>query len=75
MHIPHHWAEAKVIVTSGESKVTIRRFGWSDTSESDALLHAQRRVNEAAVHWRLCVLPMAGDVGARGDSTLSGEGD
>ncbi|AMV32044.1 hypothetical protein VN12_07970 [Pirellula sp. SH-Sr6A] len=51
MHIPHHWAEAKVIVTSGESKVTIRRFGWSDTSESDALLHAQRRVHEAAVRW------------------------
>lgn len=47
MQIPEYWAEARVEGTvSGRPRV-VRRFGWSDQSETDAQQHAERRAQEA----------------------------
>ncbi len=47
MQIPAHWAEARIEGNIGGKKRVIRRFGWSDTSEEDARLVAERRAAEA----------------------------
>ena len=47
MLVPNYWAEAKLKEKIGKRSVTIKRFGWSDISEADALENAQERVREA----------------------------
>lgn len=47
MLVPHYWAEARLQKRSRQKQITLRRFGWSDLSQEDAQLHAERRVNEA----------------------------
>ena len=48
MIVPEYWSEAKErVVIDGRSR-TLKRFGWSDASEADALAHAKQRVQTAA---------------------------
>lgn len=47
MIIPHYWAEARLQHRDRKRQVTVRRFGWSDTSEAEAQAHADARVREA----------------------------
>ena len=47
MIIPHYWAEARLQHRDRKRQVTLRRFGWSDTSEVEAQAHADARVREA----------------------------
>ncbi len=47
MIIPHYWAEARLQHRDRKRQVTVRRFGWSDTSEAEAQAHADVRVREA----------------------------
>jgi len=47
MIVPEHWAEAKSRKRIHGREMTIRRFGWSDESESAARHHAEERVAEA----------------------------
>ena len=47
MIIPHYWAEARLQHRDRRRQVTVRRFGWSDTSEAEAQAHADARVREA----------------------------
>lgn len=57
MLIPRYWAQHqqrfKSSVTSDGAvkQATIKRYGWSDISRSDALAHAKSRVNEAHERW------------------------
>jgi hypothetical protein len=54
--IPRYWSEASHQERVGERRhVTVRRFGWSSTSQADADVHARARVEEA-----LAVLRAAG---------------
>lgn len=47
MIIPNYWAEARLQHRDRKRQVTVRRFGWSDTSEAEAQAHADARVREA----------------------------
>ena len=48
MIVPEFWSEAKErVVIAGKSR-TLKRFGWSDSSEREALEHARERVHDAA---------------------------
>jgi len=47
MIVPSFWAEARAQYRRKGKQITIRRFGWSDTSEEDAQHNAQARVDEA----------------------------
>lgn len=48
MIVPEFWAEEKATISHDGKQLTIKRFGWSNESESDALINAKQRVNEAA---------------------------
>lgn len=47
MIIPQFWAEGREQHKEPGRQVTVKRFGWSDTSEEDALSMAQARAQEA----------------------------
>ena len=48
MFIPRYWSEARHRERYPDNRqITIRRFGWSGTSQEEADLHARRRVEEA----------------------------
>ena len=47
MIIPQYWAEGRVQDRTGGKQVTVRRFGWSDTTQADAQARANRRAQEA----------------------------
>lgn len=49
MIIPEYWAEAKTRKIIEGKTITLKRFGWSDNSESEAQSNAQQRVDEALV--------------------------
>jgi len=48
MIVPSYWAEARTTARAKGRDVTLRRFGWSDTSAADAQAQAELRVAEAA---------------------------
>ncbi len=53
MFIPRHWSEASHREPlPGRGQVTVRRFGWSSTSQTDADAHARRRVEDAVAALR-----------------------
>ena len=53
MLIPKYWAQHKqrfeLLETSSKpsKQATIKRYGWSDISQSEALSHAKARVDDA----------------------------
>ncbi|MBI1323740.1 hypothetical protein GC170_11235 [bacterium] len=47
MLIPEFWAESRARHRSKNRQITVRRFGWSDTSQADAQAMADRRVQES----------------------------
>lgn len=47
MIVPRYWAEAREQVREDGRQFTMRRFGWSDRSESEAEQMATERVREA----------------------------
>lgn len=48
MFIPRYWSEASHLERfPARRQVTVRRFGWSSTSQADADVQARRRVEEA----------------------------
>lgn len=47
MIVPRFWAEARLQHQNGRKQVTVRRWGWSDTSEDDAMQMANTRAAEA----------------------------
>ena len=47
MIVPQYWAEARAQDRSGAKSISLRRFGWSSTSQADAQRHAEQRVQEA----------------------------
>jgi hypothetical protein len=47
MIIPQFWAEGRVQHRERNRQVTVRRFGWSDESQSAAQAHADARAREA----------------------------
>lgn len=49
MIVPQFWAEARVHRprAKGQTQITVRRFGWSDASQTEAEHMAQRRAREA----------------------------
>ncbi len=57
MLIPKHWAQhkqrfdAKIASSSTLKQATIKRYGWSDISEADALIHAKARVANVHKRW------------------------
>lgn len=57
MLIPKYWAQHKQRFESLETsskpskQATIKRYGWSDISQSEALSHAKSRVSEAHHRW------------------------
>lgn len=57
MLIPKYWAQYKQRFTSqttgdsGSKQATIKRYGWSDVSQVEALSHAKARVTEAHQRW------------------------
>ena len=57
MLIPKYWAQHKQRFESLETsskpskQATIKRYGWSDISQMEALSHAKARVNEAHNRW------------------------
>lgn len=62
MFIPRYWSEAAHCERYPDRRqVTVRRFGWSSTSQEDADVHARRRVEEA-----LAVLRDGGPEALRG---------
>lgn len=48
MIVPEYWSEAKEQIQVDGRTRTLKRFGWSDTSESDAYEKAKERTHEAA---------------------------
>src|SRR5512147_1033703 len=54
MFIPRYWSEAsRREALPGRRRVTVRRFGWSSTSQEDADVHARQRLEEALEVLRL----------------------
>ncbi|WP_435950440.1 hypothetical protein [Psychrobacter sp. DM8] len=57
MLIPKYWAqhkqrfESKVTASQLSKQATIKRYGWSDISQSNALEHAKARVAKAHKRW------------------------
>lgn len=57
MLIPKYWAQhkqrfdSKIASSSILKQATIKRYGWSDSSQDDALIHAKSRVAEAHNLW------------------------
>lgn len=47
MIVPQFWAEARKRHRDRTRQVTVRRFGWSDESQADALAMAEARASEA----------------------------
>ena len=48
MIIPDYWDEHRdTRKISGGKKITVSRFGWSDTNQADAKSYAEKRANEA----------------------------
>ena len=47
MIVPQYWAESRQQHRSRERRLTVRRFGWSDTSQADAQAHADARSHDA----------------------------
>lgn len=47
MIVPDHWAEARRQHRRKGRQVTVRRFGWSESSPADAQAMAERRADEA----------------------------
>jgi len=47
MIVPNYWAEARAQSRGGGKQVTVRRFGWSETSEVEAQAMAEARAAEA----------------------------
>lgn len=47
MIVPKFWAEGRVQHREPGRQITVRRFGWSNTSEAEAQALAQTRANEA----------------------------
>lgn len=47
MIVPQYWAEARVRHRERSRQVTVRRFGWSDTSQDEAQAMADERACEA----------------------------
>ncbi len=47
MIVPQFWAEARAHARRDGRQFTVRRFGWSDTSQADAQANADARANEA----------------------------
>lgn len=50
MIVPEFWAEGRVQERLQGRQVTMRRFGWSDTSQDEAQRHADERAREALAH-------------------------
>ncbi|MFG6432630.1 hypothetical protein [Roseateles sp. LYH14W] len=48
MIVPSYWAEARTTARAKGRDITLRRFGWSDTSAADAQAQAELRVADAA---------------------------
>lgn len=51
MIVPKYWAEERYQHRQSGKQITIRRFGWSDTSIEEAQAHARQRVDEAFQSW------------------------
>lgn len=57
MLIPKYWAQykqrfdSKSIADNASKQATIKRYGWSDVSQADALIRAKQRVTEAHKRW------------------------
>lgn len=57
MLIPKYWAQykqrfdSKIASSSTLKQATIKRYGWSDVSQNEALNHAKARVSEAHNRW------------------------
>jgi hypothetical protein len=47
MIVPNHWAEARKQHKASGKQITVRRYGWSATSESEALANAEARADDA----------------------------
>ncbi len=47
MNIPKYWAEARAQQRQKGKQVTVRRFGWSRTSEAEAQANAESRAADA----------------------------
>ncbi|MEP7336703.1 MAG: hypothetical protein ABI977_02980 [Acidobacteriota bacterium] len=47
MIVPQYWAECRVQYRKQGRQITVRRFGWSDTSEAEAQANADARADEA----------------------------
>ena len=47
MIVPDYWAEARKQQKASGRQVTVRRFGWSTTSEEEARSNAEARADEA----------------------------
>lgn len=47
MNIPTYWAEARLQHKTRARQVTVRRWGWSDVSQGEAVAHAESRAQEA----------------------------
>lgn len=47
MIVPRYWSESRTRKFANGHQFTIKRFGWSDTSERDAKTHADERLQEA----------------------------
>ncbi|MEY8690115.1 MAG: hypothetical protein AB9M53_09610 [Leptothrix sp. (in: b-proteobacteria)] len=47
MIVPDFWAEARKHHRDGKKQFTVRRFGWSNVSQSEALAMAESRVADA----------------------------
>lgn len=52
MLVPEFWAEARASERVKGGRTTVRRFGWSMTSEADARAMAERRVTDALARIR-----------------------
>ncbi|TWU20495.1 hypothetical protein Pla52o_43730 [Novipirellula galeiformis] len=47
MIVPEFWAESRIQKRDSERQITVRRFGWSNTSVEEAQRHADDRVRDA----------------------------
>ena len=62
--VPHYWSEARLQKREGGKRLTLRRWGWSDASPTDAQAHAEQRVEAAMVKaleygWPNAPVPLA----------------
>jgi len=56
MIVPRYWAEARVHERAKGRPVIVRRFGWSDVSQDDAVEVANTRAQEALQRVLACEL-------------------